>query len=463
MTAPALHFPPGLIIAAPASGSGKTVFTLGLLRHLAQTGVAVASAKAGPDYIDPAFHARATGVECFAMDPWAMTPARLCAHAHTLAHTLDSGEGTQPGTIICEGVMGLFDGTVTGEGSTADLARITGWPVVLVMDAGNQGASVAAALRGFATHEPDVRIAGVVFNKVGTARHERIVREAAAQHVSAVKVLGAVPRISDLALPGRHLGLVQAAEHPDLDAFMDRAADLVAGHVDVAGLLALAGAGEVTAGAPPSVSPAIPPLMSPAIPPLGGHIAVARDAAFAFAYAHVLAGWRDAGAALSFFSPLLGEGPVMDADAVYLPGGYPELHAGRLATGGFLPALRLAAERGAAVFGECGGYMVLGRALTDADGQTHEMAGLLAVETSFLERRMHLGYRHATLATDCALGVAGAAFRAHEFHYATVVAETGTTPAFHARDAEGTDLGPVGLVQGRVAGSFLHLIAGEDG
>ena len=448
MTATALSFPAGLIVAAPSSASGKTVFTLGLLRHLSRTGVSVASAKAGPDYIDPAFHARATGGSCLAMDPWAMTPSRLCAHAQRLGYD----EKDVQRTIICEGVMGLFDGTVTGEGSTADLARMTGWPVVLVMDAGNQGASVAAQLSGFVTHRSDITVAGVVFNKVSTPRHERIIREAVSAHVPDVKILGAVPRIADLALPGRHLGLVQATEHPDLDAFMDRAADLIAEHVDVAALLALAKKGDG------GVAPAVPP----ALPPLGSRIAVARDEAFAFAYAHVLDGWQGAGAALSFFSPLAGEGPDMESDAVYLPGGYPELHGGTLAGNGFLPALRAAAARGAAVFGECGGYMVLGETLTDADGGIHKMAGLLPLKTSFQNRRLHLGYRRGRLVDDGPLGPAGTGFCAHEFHYATTVSESGAGALFQAVDAEGTDLGSMGLRAGSVMGSFLHLIAREE-
>ncbi len=434
----------GIIIAAPASGSGKTVFTLGLLRHLGRNGVAVASAKAGPDYIDPAFHAAATGRPCVNLDAWAMRPATLAAAARGLA--------TDAELVVCEGVMGLFDGATLEDGSTADLAALTGWPVVLVIDVAAQGASAAAVLRGFADHRADVTIAGVVFNRVGSDRHTAMVTEAAAAAVPGIARLGCLPRIADLALPDRHLGLVQAVEHPALEDFIERAADLVGGSVDVAALVALArpwAAGPANGAAPP-----LPP-----IPPLGQRIAVADDAAFAFAYPLVLDGWRAAGAEIMPFSPLADAAPDEDADAVYLPGGYPELHGGRLASNQvFLDGLRSAAGRGAVVLGECGGYMVLGRGLIDGDGVRHAMADLLALETSFARPRMTLGYRRAAIAAEGPLGPVGVEFRGHEFHYAEVTDEGPGDPLFRCTDARDTDLGAAGLVQGTVMGSFVHLI-----
>lgn len=428
-----------LIVAAPSSGSGKTVFTLGLLRHLGRGGVAVASAKAGPDYIDPAFHAAATGRPCPNLDPWAMGPGLLTDAA---AHAAANAE-----VLICEGVMGLFDGATPTQGSTADLAAGFHWPVVLVVDAGAQGTSAAAVVQGFARFRPGVRVAGVVFNKVGPGRHADILRAACADAVPDVPVMGCVPRIDDLVVPSRHLGLVQAVEHPDLVAFLDRAADLVADNVDTDALVALAQPVAAGHGAP------VP------VPPPGNRIAVARDAAFAFAYPLVLDGWRAAGAAVSFFSPLADEAPDDGADAVYLPGGYPELHAGTLAGAQtFKAGLRAAAARGAAVFGECGGYMVLGRGLVDADGGRHEMAGLLGLETSFAQRRLHLGYRHARTAGPSCLGDSGRDFTGHEFHYASVLAEKGES-LFSCQDAHGGDKGAAGLRAGTVAGSFVHLIA----
>ena len=437
----------GLIIAAPSSGSGKTVLTLGLLRHLTREGRQIASAKAGPDYIDPAFHAAATGKPCYNLDPWAMRPS-LLSRAASL--------GGDEKTLICEGVMGLFDGALMEQGSTADLAQITGWPVVLIIDAQAQGASAGAVLRGFATHRPGFSPAGVVFNRIGGDRHMAVLAEAAALAAPDVRVLGFVPRAAELSLPDRHLGLVQAVEHGNLENFLDCAADLVARHIDFDALLGLALPQKPEQGA------AVQPL-----PPLGQRIAIADDPAYAFRYPLTLEGWRAQGAELSFFSPLADEAPATDADAVYLPGGYPELHGGRLAAAGcFMDGLRQTAGRGAALFGECGGYMTLGQGLIDADGQRHAMAGLLGLETSFAKRKLHLGYRQATLATDAVLGQTGHQFRGHEFHYATVLSETGGEPLFTCRNAGGDDLGSAGLVQGRVMGSFVHLIdrrAGDDG
>jgi len=434
--------PTGLIVAAPSSGAGKTTVTLGLLRHLARGGASVASAKVGPDYIDPAFHAAATGKPCRNLDAWAMRD-------ETLAGLLDdlSADGE---LVICEGVMGLFDGAgAQSRGSTADLAARLGWPVVLVIDIARQAASAAATLRGFATHRPDVAVAGVIANRASGERHARLAIDAMAAAMPAVAQLGWLPRRDALRVPERHLGLVQAREHPSLPAFLDAAADDVAAHLDIAALVALARPAMV----PNAGGGAVP------LPPLGQAIAVARDDAFAFAYPSVLAGWRRAGASLSFFSPLADEAPVPHADAVYLPGGYPELYPGRLAANRrFLDGLRAAAARGAFVYGECGGYMTLGQGLVDRDGTRHAMAGLLPLESSFAKPRLHLGYRRARLLAEGALGAAGQALRGHEFHYATVLDEGPGQALFAIADADDRNPGQAGRATGRVAGSFVHLI-----
>ncbi|KIL99644.1 Cobyrinic acid A C-diamide synthase [Paramagnetospirillum magnetotacticum MS-1] len=433
----------GIIIAAPASGSGKTTLTLGLLRLLARKGVAVGSAKVGPDYIDPAFHAAASGRPCYNLDSWAMRPATLAALAAKAGRCAD--------LLVCEGVMGLFDGAFVAQGqpdgSTADLAAATGWPVVLVIDGRGMTGSAAAVLAGFAHLRSDLRLRGVIFNRVMGEKHKAAIAAACAAYCPEVTLLGFLPPSAGLETPSRHLGLVQAAERADLQAFLDGAAALVAEHLDVDGLINLAEPSRLAANNGGT-----------GVPPLGRRIAVARDTAFAFAYPALLEGWREAGAELSFFSPLADQGPDEGADSVYLPGGYPELHAGRLAgNAGFLGGLRGAASRGAVLYGECGGYMVLGRGMEDAQGGRHEMAGLLGLETSFARRKLHLGYRHATLAAAGPLGRAGAGFRGHEFHYASILAEEGAA-LFSITDAPGTRLGMAGLVEGRVMGSFVHLI-----
>jgi cobyrinic acid a,c-diamide synthase len=417
----------GLILSAPASGAGKTTVTLGVLRALAQAGHPVRSAKSGPDYIDPRFHAAATGAPCVNLDAWAMGTDRLQSQAGG------------PGTLIVEGAMGLFDGAPPdGRGATADLARLLRWPVVLIVDAARMGHSVAPLVAGFAGHDPLVKIAGVILNRVGSARHEAMLRQALT--AAGLPVLGALPRDMGLIQPSRHLGLVQADERPDLDAFLNHAAALMRAHLDLPALWALA-----------QSAPAVPAQTGPHTPPPAQVIAVAQDRAFAFAYPHLLADWQAQGAEVRTFSPLADD-PIPPADLIYLPGGYPELHAGKLAASQFMRNLKNRAEN-TVIYGECGGYMVMGDSLTDAEGVAHPMAGLLPLDTSFAARKLHLGYRTLTTAT----GPFAGQWTGHEFHYATTTRAEGP-PLFRATDAEGAALPPMGLHRGRVFGSFAHLI-----
>ncbi|HXC30468.1 MAG TPA: cobyrinate a,c-diamide synthase [Stellaceae bacterium] len=432
----------GIIFAAPKSGSGKTLIVAGLLRLLRNRGSRAAAAKCGPDYIDPTFHTRASGRPCVNLDPWAMRPATLAAILSDLESSAE--------LVLCEGVMGLFDGAGPGaaSGSTAELARLTGWPVVLVVDAGGQGGSVAALIEGFARHDPRVPIAGVILNRVASPRHRALLGDAIAQYLPELPMLGAMPGTESLVLASRHLGLVPADEIADIDTLLGRAAARIEEACDIDRLAALATPARLMTAQGPS-----------GLPPLGRHIAVARDAAFLFTYEATLAGWRRQGAALSFFSPLADEPPSLQADAIYLPGGYPELHAGRLAAASrFLAGLRDGSQT---IYGECGGYMVLGEMLIDANGTTHRMAGLLPLKTSFAERCRHLGYRAVRLLGSGPLGDAGDGFRGHEFHYATIVEEKGE-PLFAVGDTSGANLGRAGLRRGNVFGSFVHLIDRAD-
>ena len=426
----------GLLIAAPSSGSGKTTVTLGLLRALRRRGELVAPGKAGPDYIDPAFHAAASGTACLNFDPWAMRRELLLANA-----TLHASGGR---TLVIEAMMGLFDGAADGTGSPADLAATLGLSVVLVVDCARMSHSIAALVSGYANFRVDTRVAGVILNRVASDRHEAMLRHA----LDAIRMpIFAVLRAdAALALPERHLGLVQAGEHEALEAFVEHAADAVTAQCDLGRLL--------------HIARQVPDRASEAniarLPPLGQKIAVARDLAFAFSYEHMLLGWRRRGAEISFFSPLANETPAADADAVYLPGGYPELYAGRLAAAeGFRQGMLAAAGRGARIFGECGGYMTLGETLVDAAGETHAMLGLLPLATSFAKRQRHLGYRKVVPVSDAFFT---RAMTAHEFHYATIVSEGDAERLFRASDALGADLGEFGLRRGLVAGSFIHLI-----
>ncbi|MBW9062258.1 cobyrinate a,c-diamide synthase [Rhizobium herbae] len=426
----------GLLIAAPSSGSGKTTVTLGLMRALRNRGIASAPGKAGPDYIDPAFHTAASGKACLNYDPWAMRPDLLRANAAEAA-----ADGA---ALIIEAMMGLYDAAADGTGSPADLAALLELPVILVVDCARMAHSVAALVRGFAGHRADVHVAGVILNKVGSDRHESMLREAL--ETTGMPVVGVLRQNACLQLPERHLGLVQAGEHGELNAFIERAAMHVEQGCDLDAILSAAR----------SAFPRRSNTDVLQLKPLGQKIAIARDIAFAFCYEHLLSGWRKAGAELSFFSPLANEAPAKDADAVYLPGGYPELHAGILANAAqFKSGMTVARDSGALIFGECGGYMVLGETLVAADGASYDMLGFLPLATSFAERKRHLGYRRVEpLDTSFFDGP----LMAHEFHYASILSEGDAARLFDTTDAVGTPLGPAGLRRGRVAGSFMHIV-----
>jgi cobyrinic acid a,c-diamide synthase len=323
-----------------------------------------------------------------------------------------------------------------------------GWPVLLVLDPTGQAQTAAAVATGLRDFREGVRVAGVVLNRVASPRHEDLVRHA--MEAAGIAVLGALPRHAPIALPERHLGLVQAEELARLETLIAEAARLVAERVDLDAVLQLA---ECAWTAPTTNA-------APRLTPPGQRIALARDAAFTFIYPHVLDGWRAAGAEIIPFSPLTDEGPDVSCDVCWLPGGYPELHAGRItANRRFGDSLREFAQT-KPVHGECGGYMVLGEGLTDAKGVRHEMTGLLGLETSFARRRMHLGYRRAELAADMPGHAPGKQLRGHEFHYATIVAQP-DPPLAAVRDANGAEVAETGSRRGRVTGTFFHLIAEE--
>ena len=432
--------PPGLLISAPSSGTGKTTVMLGLLRARKDDGVTVQPFKSGPDYIDPAFHLAAAGRPSFNFDTWAMDSGLLGAIASKAA-----------GADICvaEGSMGLFDGVATqgqsGFGTSAETAQGMGWPVVLVIDVGGQAQSAAATALGFKAYWPDLPFAGVILNRVASPRHERLTR--LGMERAGVTVLGALPRRGDLQLPERHLGLIQAVEHPDLESAIAGYASFLRDNVDLAAIRAAA---QSAAAPAPTDLP----------PPPAQRIALARDAAFSFTYPHLLEGWRAQGAEILPFSPLADVAPAADADLVWLPGGYPELHGGTLAAAEtFRAGLRKHAET-KPVHGECGGYMALGEALIDKEGNRHQMAGLLGLVTSYEKRKFHLGYRRAVLQAPMPGFEPGAALRGHEFHYTTILDEP-DAPLAQVADADGNPVPETGSRKGHVTGTFFHLITGE--
>ncbi|MCV0349571.1 MAG: cobyrinate a,c-diamide synthase [Nitratireductor sp.] len=430
-----------IIIGAARSGSGKTSVTIGLMRALKRRGLAVHGAKSGPDYIDPGFHQAATGKPGVNLDSWAM-------HPDLLAH-LGSRQGEDADMLLIESAMGLFDGIVSEpgrSGAAADIARLYDVPCLVILDVSGQSQTAAALAKGFAAYDPKVRIAGVVLNQVASPRHEAMARDAI--EAIGIPVLGAVYRNPDMALPERHLGLVQASEHAALEAFIERLADVMEQSIDLDAVMKAAVPLSMQAGDAARL-----------LPPPGQRIAIAQDAAFSFVYPHLARHWREAGTELLPFSPLADEGPAESADACWLPGGYPELHAGRIAAAeNFRAAMQAFAET-RPVHGECGGFMVLGEALEDAEGVRHAMLGLLGHVTSYAKRKMNLGYRQATLMSDCAIGSTGETIRGHEFHYSRLVEPGSDAPLAMLADGQGRALGPSGARRGHVSGTYFHAIA----
>ncbi len=429
-----MQTPKGLLISAPRSGTGKTTVMLGLLRCLRDDGLPILPFKCGPDYIDPAFHEAAAGQASVNLDSWTMPDAML------------GGLIGGAGFAMAEGSMGLFDGVAqsgaSGHGTSADIAAKTGWPVVLVLDVSGHAQTAAALALGMKLYRSDITIAGVILNRVASPRHERLTR--LGFEAIGMKVFGALPRRGDLTLPERHLGLVQALEHPSLEQAIQTYADFMRAHLD---LQALKDAADGHMAMPDDYR----------IAPPAQRIAIAQDAAFSFIYPHLLRSWRQAGAEILPFSPLNDEAPPA-SDLIWLSGGYPELHAARIsANQTFMKGLR-AAARGTPVHGECGGYMVLGRTLVDASGTSYPMAGLLGLATSYAKRKMHLGYRVAKLSAPVLGHIKGDRLRGHEFHYSTILAQP-DEPLAAVCDAEGTAVAETGSRRELVSGSFFHFIA----
>lgn len=434
--------PGGLVVAAPRSGAGKTTIALGLMRALRRRGLAVQPFKCGPDYIDPAFHAVAAGRPSYNLDTWAMADGTLSDLVARHAAAAD--------VAIAEGVMGLFDGVAqpgqTARGATADLAALFGWPVVLVLDVSGQTETAAAVAMGCARYRDDVSVAGVILNRVSSARHLALI--APAFERIGLKLFGAIANDADLTLPERHLGLVQAGETADIERRLDGLAAALEKSVDLEAIR--------HAARPATLRPST--AIDRGLPPPGQRIALAQDQAFSFMYPHLLDLWRSAGAEIVPFSPLADQVPDPAADAVWLPGGYPELHAGVLAAAQrFHGGLRALAGRSVPIHGECGGYMVLGRGIEDARGVAHSMAGLLRLESSFAKRALHLGYRQARLLTDCSLGSAGTEIMGHEFHYASTLSADDEA-LVECRDAAGVSMFEGGARRGSVTGTFFHAI-----
>ena len=429
--------PPRLMIAGTHSGAGKTTVSSAILAGLTARGLRIQPFKAGPDYIDPTHLSRAAQLECRNLDPYMLPPGTL--------ERLFVRAASRSDFSLIEGVMGLYDGkdATSDAFSSADLARRLATPVVLVLDASGAGRSVAAMALGFREFASDLHVAGVILNRVGSPGHARLC-EAALEGIG-VRSFGFLERHGELELPERHLGLILAGETRwDAAAFVRAAQTL-----DLDGLLKLA------RSAPPLVLPT--DLLPLSRQPVRARIAIARDAAFNFYYADALETLELLGAELVPFSPLE-DAAVPDAEGLLIGGGYPELHAARLAANAaMLESVRAFCAGGKPVVAECGGLMYLARSLTDLSGQTHALCGAIPARTKMLAQPV-LGYREVIALEDSPVALAGARLRGHEFHFSTLETPVQARPAYRQAEGEMRE----GFVIGNLLASYLHLHFAAD-
>lgn len=448
----------GFVIAAPHSGSGKTTVTLAILAALRKRGVKVQPFKVGPDFIDPGLHTRLTGLTSRNLDGWMLSRDYNVSLFDRLSARADGA--------VVEGVMGLFDGYdgASEAGSTAEMAKWLGLPVILVVDARSMARSVAALVHGFCTFDPDLRCAGVIFNRVGSDAHLNFLKEAMTATHPHIPVLGGFRRDDAVKLPERHLGLITAEESPLDESFVDRLARAAETHLDLDALLAVTALGSSMEESG-SVESLGAPRVASRDPSVNQEdeswpvIAVARDAAFCFYYQDNLDLLETCGARLRFFSPLAGESLPKDAGAVYLGGGYPEVHAQTLRRNErFFDDLRAFAAAGRPVYAECGGLMVLSRAIQLLTGDIVPMAGILPFATRMLPKRKALGYTEVLLTKSCLLGDAGTRLRGHEFHYSEIVGDPATVSLCYRLAARKyRPEQDEGYQVGAVLASYVHL------
>lgn len=442
-----------IIIAAPMSGSGKTTITLGLMECLKRRGLRVAPFKVGPDFIDPGYHRLVTGRPSINLDAW------MC-DADFVRQIFDY-YSVNADIAIIEGVMGLFDG-ISGrsdEGSTAQIARLTGAPVVLVLDAKGFARSAAAMVKGFAEFDPEVRVAGVIFNNVASETHARLLRESVESSLPHVRVLGCVPREDQLSIPSRHLGLFTIEENPLSADFLDHLVDVVRAFIDL---------GMFWAAATPTETVRLPEpsrlRRKPAKKTV--RIGVARDAAFCFVYENNLRLLAEAGAELVEFSPLADASLPADLGGLYLPGGYPEVFADILAANTSMMAeIKAAIEAGTPVYAECGGFIYLSEGVTAVDlepDKLHRFVGIFPIATRMLSRRKALGYREVEIRADSPIGRKGEIARGHEFHYSEMPELPPSVERLYRVRKGQSDLGTEGYHYKNCLASYIHLHFGSN-
>ena len=444
------------LIAAPQSGSGKTTVALAIMSALRRRGLVVAPFKCGPDFIDPGYHRLVTGRPSINLDGW-MCPEAFVAETFRL-----HADGAD--VAVIEGVMGLFDGlgASASQGSSAQVAAITGTPVLLVVNARGMAASAAALVKGFAEYDPRVRLAGVIFNNVGSDAHGELLCRAMSEALPRIAVVGCIPRDEALAIPSRHLGLVTAEDNPLPPEYLERLADLAEQHLDLDGLLGLK--------IPPNhhfiKGEAVP---SPPIEKRGVRgispvrIAVAQDRAFCFVYEDNLRLLREAGAQIVAFSPLDDRELPKDLNGIYLPGGYPELFAEQLAANGAMRAAILASVRNdMPVYAECGGFIYLTEGMEAAESAVDaDFVSVFPVRARMLAKRKALGYRQVAFAADSVIAPAGGSARGHEFHYSEIREMPLQIEQCYRVTRLGQELGSEGYRFRNCLASYIHLHFGS--
>jgi cobyrinic acid a,c-diamide synthase len=435
----------GLVIAGTQSGVGKTTVTLGLLAALRRRGLVVQPFKVGPDFIDPGHHTRAAGRVSRNLDGWMLSRQTNEALFRRQAQDAD--------VAVVEGVMGLFDGYdgLSDAGSTAQMAKWLGLPVLLVVDARAMARSAAALVHGFASFDPDLTLAGVIFNRIGSVTHLDYLQQALSS-LKGVSCFGGLPRDQELAIPERHLGLATTEDHPLKEAYLHYLADWLETHLDLDGLLkALPLLALPEEQAREAASPTV-------------RLGVARDRAFCFYYPENLELLGDSGAELVPFSPLNDRKLPAGLHGIYLGGGYPELYAAQLAANsGMRQAIRECAAAGVPIYAECGGLMYLAREIRDLEGQAHSMAGVFPFTVRMLPRLKALGYREVTMAATGLLGAAGTKARGHEFHYSEMVGEpTGVPGIYHLKSRKGGETVAEGYCKHNTLASYVHLHFGSN-
>ena len=438
----------GFLIAAPQSGSGKTTVSLAIMAALVRRGITVAPFKCGPDFIDPSYHRAVTGCRSINLDAW------MCGEDF-VRETFQAAMAGRSVAVI-EGVMGLFDGlgASSKEGSSAQIAVITGAPVVLVVNARGMAASAAALVKGFAGFDPQVRLAGVIFNNVGSASHAALLRSVMAEALPEVTVFGCIPREESLAIPSRHLGLVTAEDNPLSDEFIKLLADVAENFLDLDRLSKL-----VFNFQQPIVGMSPENNIEPRV-----RIAVASDAAFCFMYEDNLRLLREAGAEPVFFSPLCDVSLPADIQGVYLPGGYPELYAGELdKNSGMKESIRMAVTGNMPVYAECGGFVYLTDGIDAFQSQSSaSFVGIFPVRCRMLQRRKALGYREVRLTENVIIGAKEAVFRGHEFHYSEIGPMPEAMERCYSVTRSGVVLGIEGFRTHNCVASYIHVHFGSN-